>query len=104
MLRHRGLVTVVVLAALVLNVTVVGRLDPPEAESSLPFAARCQGGGPGCAEQPLIPPPVGGLPRFDSPPPAAFGALVAVEPAALPAVLEAPPRAAERPPTLTAAL
>ena len=104
MLRHRGVVTVAVLAVMVLNVTVVGRLDPPQAESALPIAARCQGGGPGCAEQPLIPPPVGGMPHFDAPPPAAFGALVAIEPSASPAILEAPPRAAERPPTLAAAL
>jgi hypothetical protein len=104
MIRHRGLVTVLVLAAMLLNVTVVGRLDPPEAESALPIAARCQGGGPGCAEQPLIPPPVGGLPRFDAPPAPAFGALVVVEPSAAPAVLEAPPHVSERPPTLATAL
>lgn len=104
MLRHRAAVTLLLLAAMVLNVTVIARLDPADAASSLPIAARCQGGGPGCAEQPLIPPPAGGLPRFDAPPAPAFGALVAIEPAAQPAVLEAPPRVSERPPSSGIAL
>lgn len=61
-LAHRGVITVALLALLVLNLTVIGRIDPPDAGASdVPFAGRCQGGGPGCAEQPLIPPPAGGL-------------------------------------------
>jgi hypothetical protein len=98
-LRHRGLVTGTLVAVLLVNLLVVGRLQPNgPSGSDLPLAARCQGGGPGCAEQPLIPPPVGGLPHFDAPPAPVFGRLVLVEPAAPAAVDEAPPLALERPP------
>ncbi|HZP58550.1 MAG TPA: stress protein, partial [Dehalococcoidia bacterium] len=78
--------------------------QPPDpAKGSLPLAARCAGGGPGCAEQPLIPPPAGGLPHFDPPPPPVFGALVAVAPAAAPSLNPSPPPALEHPPQLALA-
>lgn len=102
-LRHRGIVTVALLAGLLLNLFVVARLSPPDLlNGDLPMAARCQGGGPGCAEQPLIPPPVGGLPQFDPPPPPVFGQLAIVTPAPSPAVREAPPVLLEPPPRLVA--
>jgi hypothetical protein len=91
------------LAALLSNLLVVGRLDPSDpTESAIPLAGQCQGGGPGCADQPLIPPTAQGLPRFDAPSPI-FGALVAVEPAPPRALPERPPDTLERPPRLAAA-
>jgi hypothetical protein len=56
-MRHRGFVTLVLLGGLMANLFVVGRLDPPSLHQhgDLPLAASCQGGGPGCAAQPLIP-------------------------------------------------
>jgi hypothetical protein len=104
MLRHRALVTVTLVAALLANVLFVAPVDPPELGDNLPTAARCQGGGPGCAVQPLIPPPSAGLPRFDAPAPAVFGQLIAVEAAPAAAVAEAPPNSLERPPALTVAI
>ena len=105
MLRHRGLVTGALLAVLLVNLLVIGRLQPadPGKGGDLPLAARCQGGGPGCAEQPLIPPPAGGLPHFDAPPAPVFGRLVVVEPARLKAVHESPPDTLLRPPASTSA-
>jgi hypothetical protein len=102
-LRHRGIVTVVLLTGLIANLFVVGRLDPPALgrHGDLPLAASCQGGGPGCAEQPLIPPPAVGLPHFDAPPPAVFGALVLVEPTTPAALQASPPPRLERPPIAT---
>jgi hypothetical protein len=95
---------VTLVAALLANLTLVAQVDPPELGDSLPTAARCQGGGPGCAVQPLIPPPSAGLPRFDPPAPAVFGQLVAIEAAPAAAVREAPPHSLERPPALTVAI
>ena len=69
-----------------------------DANGDLPIAARCQGGGPGCAEQPLIPPPVGGLPSFQTPPAPVFGRLVAVEPRRAVAARGSAPIVLERPP------
>jgi len=105
MLRHRGFVTGALVAVLLVNLLVVGRLQPadPSQGGDLPLAARCQGGGPGCAEQPLIPPPVGGLPHFSAPPAPIFGRMVVVEPQALRAAHESPPATLERPPATTAA-
>ena len=98
-LRHRGIVTGTLVAVLLVNLLVIGRLQPAQAgKSDLPIAARCQGGGPGCAEQPLIPPPVGGLPHFETPAAPVFGRLVAVEPAAPIATTDPPPIVIERPP------
>jgi len=98
-LRHRGIVTATLLAALLVNLLIIGRLQPPDAtRGDLPLAARCQGGGPGCAEQPLIPPPVGGLPSFDVPPAPIFGRMVAVAPTVPAALRERPPLTPERPP------
>jgi hypothetical protein len=103
-LRHRGVVTATLLGALLLNLLVVGRIQPPDpTRGDLPLAARCQGGGPGCAEQPMIPPPVGGLPHFDAPPAPVFGQLVLVEPPAPASLHESPPHALERPPASIAA-
>jgi hypothetical protein len=104
-LQHRAAVTGVLLGALLINLLVVVRLSPPDAEAtaSLPVAARCQGGGPGCAEQPLIPPPVGGLPHFELPPPPVFGALTPVRPSALAAAADPPSSRFEHPPQLAIA-
>jgi hypothetical protein len=104
MLRHRALVTVTLVAALLANLLFVAQVEPPDLGDNLPMTARCQGGGPGCAVQPLIPPPSAGLPRFDPPAPAVFGQLVVVEGAPAAAVHEAPPRSRERPPALIAAI
>jgi hypothetical protein len=96
-------VTVVLIAGLLTNLLVIGRLDPPELDQhgDLPLAASCQGGGAGCAEQPLIPPPAVGLPRFDAPPPAVFGEPALVQIVAPVAVHEPPPDRLERPPIAT---
>lgn len=70
-LRHRTVITTVVLLALFFNLSFlpqVERGDP--AAGDLPIAARCHGGGPGCVEQPLVPPPAVGLPKIDAIPPA----------------------------------
>lgn len=106
MLRHRSLVTGVLLAALMVNLLVVVRLQPagPMRADDLPIAARCQGGGPGCAEQPLIPPPIGGLPHFDAPPAPLFGRLVVVEPARAAAIHEAVLAPLDRPPSFAVAV
>jgi hypothetical protein len=104
MLRHRAVVTVTLVLALLANLLFAAQVAPPDVGDNLPMAASCQGGGPGCAVQPLIPPPASGLPRFDAPKPAVFGQLVAVEPARAAAVIEAPPRSIERPPALTVAI
>lgn len=101
-LRHRAIVTVALLSALVLNLTLVGQLSPPDpGERSVPLAGQCQGGGEGCAEHPLIPPPANGLPRIDAPPAPIFGALMAVAqpaPAAVHTAILDPPL---QPPALT---
>lgn len=104
MLRHRSLVTGLLLAALLFNLLVVVRLQPAGSirADDLPIAARCQGGGPGCAEQPLIPPPVGGLPHFDLPPAPVFGLLVVVEPARPAAAHDAVTSPLDRPPSTAA--
>jgi hypothetical protein len=103
-MRHRGVVTVALLAGLLVNLLVIGRLSPPDpTKGDMPLASHCQGGGPGCAEQPMIPPPAGGLPHFDAPPAPVFGALVLVTAAAFASVDESPPGALERPP-ITAAI
>jgi hypothetical protein len=102
LLRHRAIATVAMVLVLLTNIFVVGQIAPSQDfDGGLPSAAHCQGGGPGCAEQPLIPPPVGGLPHFEMPAPAAFGALVAIEPAAPDALPDAPPSFIEHPPSLT---
>ena len=104
LLRHRTVVTVAAVLVLLTNIFFVGQMSPPDKlQGDLPLAAHCQGGGPGCAEQPLIPPPVGGLPHMDLPPAPAFGALVAVEAAPLAAVLTSIPDPLEHPPALIAA-
>jgi hypothetical protein len=104
-LRHRGIVTVALVLGLLVNLFVIGWTDPPDPthHGDLPLAARCQGGGPGCASQPMIPPPVGGLPHFDMPPPPVFGALVLVEPAVPPAMHGVPPATLDPPPIADAA-
>lgn len=99
-MAHRGVITVALLTLLVLNLTVIGRIDPPETPAGdLPFAARCQGGGPGCAEQPLIPPPAGrvGLPRVE-PVPAPALTLVRAEAAPQRALIDVPATILEPPP------
>jgi hypothetical protein len=103
-LDHNGIVTMALLVGLLVNLLVIGVADPSDSslDGSLPNVASCQGGGgPGCAEQPLIPPPSVGLPRFEAPPPAVFGLLVAIEPRLPAALREAPLRLPERPPLAT---
>lgn len=104
-LQHKGLVTVVALGGLLLNLMVIGSSDAPEdlGGRDLPMAAQCHGGGAGCAEQPLIPPPAVGLPRFDAPAPATYGVLVLVEPSVLPDLTASPPRTLVPPPLWTSA-
>src|SRR5438128_1621935 len=98
-LRHRAIVTGSLVAVLVLNLLVVTRVSHADPlKSDLPVAGRCQGGGPGCDSQPLIPPPVGGLPHFELPAGPAFGALVVVQPHEPAAIREAPPPNLYRPP------
>jgi hypothetical protein len=106
MLRHRSAVTAMLLGALLVNLLVVARLEPPPAfgGGDLPIAARCQGGGPGCAEQPMIPPPLVGLPHFDTPPAPVFGPPVVVEPRRLDAVHEALLATPDRPPSAAAVI
>ncbi|HLB22872.1 MAG TPA: hypothetical protein VJP07_02150 [Dehalococcoidia bacterium] len=104
-LRHKGVVTATLLAGLLINLMVIGGTEAPRDldDLNLPVAAQCHGGGPGCAEQPLIPPPAVGLPRFDPPAPVSFGApiLIAARPDG--DLSETPPRAPERPPLSTLA-
>jgi hypothetical protein len=106
MLRHRGIVTAMLLGALLVNLLVLSRLEPPPAFSGgdLPIGARCQGGGPGCAEQPMIPPPLIGLPHFDAPPAPAFGRLVVIEPTRADAVHEALLAPPDHPPSTAAVM
>ena len=97
--KQRSAVTSVAVLVLLANLLFAGYVRPPDVlGDDLPMAASCQGGGPGCAEQPLIPPPAVGLPHFDAPPPAVFGALVLVRPAAPAALHPSPPPRLERPP------
>jgi hypothetical protein len=105
MLRHRVLVTAALVGVLLLNLTVVGRLTPASAADThdLPPVAHCQGGGAGCTEQPLIPPPAVGLPRFELPPAPVFGEPSLIEAAAPSAVPEPPVHSIERPPVLALA-
>lgn len=103
-LDHKGIVTLTVLAGLLLNLLVIGVADPADNsfDGALPNAASCQGGGgPGCAEQPLIPPPAVGMPNFDAPPPPVYGALVLVAQETPASLDETPPRIALRPPLST---
>jgi hypothetical protein len=90
-------------AALLINLLVVVRVAPPDGPSPdhLPIAARCQGGS-GCAEQPLIPPPVGGMPHFDPPPAPAFGALILVLAVSAAVFVRPAPFVPDRPPILLA--
>jgi hypothetical protein len=104
-LRHRAVVSGSLVAVLLLNLLVVAQVSHADPlKSDLPVAGRCQGGGPGCDSQPLIPPPVGGLPHFELPPAPAFGALVAVQPQEPPAVREAPAPDLYRPPITGSAI
>ena len=103
-LRHRAIVTGTLVAVLLVNLLVVVRVSHADPlKSDLPVAGRCQGGGPGCDEQPLIPPPIGGLPHFEMPAAPVFGALVVVQPHRAAALHEAPPPRLDRPPTANAA-
>ena len=98
--RHSALVTATLLGALLLNLLVVGYVAPADdaLTDDLPLAAQCQGGGPGCVEQPLIPPPAVGLPRFDAPPAPVFGIATVVEPPRLAAIHDADPADIAHPP------
>lgn len=101
MLRHRAVVTVALVSVLLTNLLVIGRISPADpTKGDLPLAARCQGGGPGCAEQPMLPAPVGGMPQFEAPPAPAFGALVMIHPAPPLAPANPPPVSVEHPPAL----
>ena len=104
-LRHEAVVTLILLAALLVNLLAVGYVTPPAdaLDRDLPMAAQCQGGGPGCVEQPMIPPPVIGLPRFQPSAPVVFGSLVAVEPAPFASPHESPPDDIVHPPVLDVA-
>ena len=98
--RHRAGITVALISVLLVNLLVVARVEPssPSVERGLPVGAQCQGGGPGCLVQPMIPPPSGALPRIDAPRTPAFGMAVVVSPKLSAAVHEAPPDSFEHPP------
>lgn len=98
--RHRAGITVALVTVLLVNLLVVARAEPASAtvERGLPVGAQCQGGGPGCVVQPMIPPPSGALPRFDAPPAPSFGIAVVVVPTLPASVHEAPPGPFEHPP------
>jgi hypothetical protein len=100
--RRQAAVSLVVVAALLANVLFAGYVEPPDliGGAELSIASRCQGGGPGCAEQPMIPPPLVGLPRVASPEAPAFGAPVLVVPAVPSPAENPPPLAIEHPPEL----
>lgn len=104
-LKHRGVVTATLLFGFVLNLLVIGVFDPPSEplDRDLPVAAQCQGGGPGCSEQPLIPPPAVGLPRFDAPVLIAFGVPAPVQEAPPDALRASSPAPPDRPPLPTLA-
>ena len=104
-LDHRAAVTIALVAVLLVNLLVVPRVQPASAsvDSGLPLASHCQGGGPGCAVQPMIPPPVGGLPHVEGPAAPVFGLRAAVALSRRPARIEAPPRLVEHPPQLISA-
>jgi hypothetical protein len=103
-LRHRSVVTVALLVGLLVNLLVIGSTETPRGfeDDHLPSAAQCHGGGgAGCAEQPLIPPPAIGMPRMSAVEPVVFGvpALIAAGPteklhASPPPTLERPPLSA----------
>ena len=99
-LKHKRTVTLIAVAGLLVNLVIVGSADPPSdlVDRDLPLAASCQGGGAGCAEQPLIPPPALGLPHFDPPPPVVYGGLVLVEATPSPDLTSLPPRTLLPPP------
>jgi hypothetical protein len=101
-LRHDRAITLALVLVLVTNVTVLARFAPAEPQGDLPLVSSCQGG-PTCADQPLIPPPAGGLPRFDAPADPVYGLLLLVEPAPLPAMHAASIPLLEPPPELTVA-
>lgn len=92
------------LGALLVNLLAVGYVTPPSEvlDRDLPMAAHCQGGGPGCVEQPLIPPPSVGLPRFSPSAPVVY-VLVELTPPASSSPFDAAPDDLLRPPVLNAA-
>lgn len=97
-LGHRAVVTLTLLAALLFNLSVVAQMEPGDpGRADLPLAATCHGGGPGCAAQPLIPPPAVGLPRFDPVAPA-HSVLVRIAPPPSTAVREPLPFTLDPPP------
>ena len=99
-LRHRILVTVAVLGALVFNLSFVPQVERGGSDrGDLPVAARCHGGGEGCVEQPLVPPPALGLPRLGAIPPAHVVTVEMMPPPA-PQPQNAPSAILEPPPEL----
>ena len=100
--RHRAGITVALVSVLLINLLVVARVEPASAsvERGLPIGAQCQGGGPGCVVQPMIPPPSGALPQFDPPPAPSFGMAVVVAPQLSSSIHEAPPGHFDHPPQL----
>lgn len=102
--KQRSAVTSVAVLVLLANLLFAGYVRPPDVlGDDLPMAASCQGGGPGCAEQPLLPPASIGLPHFESPPAPVFGALTRIEQAAPSAVHEGPPLRIDHPPAVNLA-
>jgi hypothetical protein len=103
--RHRAGITLALVSVLLVNLLVVARVQPASAsvERGLPVGAQCQGGGPGCLVQPMIPPPAGALPHIDAPPTPSFGMAVLVAPKLSASIHEAPPGSFEHPPQLPSA-
>ena len=104
-LRHRGIVTAMVLAGLLVNLVVIGTAESTRGESldSLPAAAQCHGGGAGCSEQPLIPPPAVGMPHVSDVAPITFGVPALIQERIPTTLVAIPLPAIERPPLTTAA-
>jgi len=100
-IRHQALLTGALLFGLLVNLMVIGTVDPPSEglDGDLPAVAQCQGGsGPGCVEQPLIPPPAIGLPRFEQPVPIVFGMQAEIHEVEPDVLREAPPARIDHPP------
>jgi hypothetical protein len=104
-LRHRAVVAAMVLTGLLVNLVVIGTAESRSGDSldNLPAAAQCHGGGAGCAEQPLIPPPAIGMPRVSDVAPISFGVPALVQERVPPTLVATPPHAIERPPLPAAA-
>lgn len=101
---RRSAVTTAAVLILLVNLLFAGYVRPPDVlGDDLPMAASCQGGGPGCAEQPMLPPASIGLPHFEQPPAPVLGVLTRIQQAAPSLVREGPPLRIDHPPAVNLA-